>query len=181
MERKINVSGKYYGELIRLFSLTFLIFISFTALFGTAAWAERNTDVHGLFISENTQGVKRANPAALRHRSVKINKKLLKNKHIFLNLFEDIEFDAERVHLDIGPEGAMTWSGNIMNVDYGTVHITVFGDTVAGSVNLAGELYEINPGPGGRITIEEIEVDQLPPHADPKAPNIDFFLEEERD
>jgi len=129
------------------------------------------TQAPGLFVSQVVPGAAKMNAAAFRHRSVTVNIDLLKNKNILLNLFDDTEFDAERTHVKEGPEGEFTWSGQLLGPVPGSVLITVFGDSVAGRISSDGQLFEINPAPGGRATIEEIDLDQLPPHADPQVPD----------
>ncbi len=138
--------------------------------FSGAAWAERNENAPGLFISQNVPGAVNMNPASFRHRPAQIDADVLKNKNIVLNLFEDSEFDAVRDHVKKEARGAVTWSGHIVDGEGGTVNITVFGKAVAGSVSTPGQLFEINTGPGGRVTIEEIDLDLLPPHVNPSEP-----------
>ena len=98
------------------------------------------TQAPGLFISQNapeaqTNGVQRRNKAALRHRSVQVDTDVLKNKLILLNLFDDIEFAAERTHMKMGLEGEVTWSGELLGPIHGIAHITVFDDAAAGSIS----------------------------------------------
>jgi hypothetical protein len=155
--------------------------VAFAILFVTASWqialAQGNaeapglTQAPGLFISQNVPGARKSNEAAMRHRSVKVNIDLLKNKDIFLNLFEDAEYAVERTHIKEGAEGEFTWSGKLKGPDRGFAHITVFGDGVAGSISTdSGRLFEINSTPQGHVMIEEIDPGSLPPHADPIAP-----------
>lgn len=147
-----------------------LLCLLFLAGFSGAAWAERNENAPGLFISQNVPGAVNMNPASFRHRPAQIDADVLKNKNIVLNLFEDSEFDAVRDHVRTDARGAVTWSGHIVDGEGGTVNITVFGKAVAGSVSTPGQLFEINTGPGGRVTIEEIDLDLLPPHVNPNEP-----------
>jgi len=121
------------------------------------------------------------NKSAFRHRSVQMKLNGLKNKRIRLNLFDDTEFIAERTHMKKGPEGEYTWSGKLKGPVHGTVHITVFGDGVEGSITTEdGHLYEVNSSPDGRITIEEIDKDKLPPEVDDDGISLpDDFIDQE--
>jgi Metallo-peptidase family M12 len=167
-----------------------LFAVVFAIIFLTAqiAGAEGNSDAPGLtkapglFMSPNAsaaQGNKGAlnkvarkmNKAAMRHRSVQVDKDVLKNKRLRLNLFDGSDFDAERTHVKEGIEGDMTWSGKLVGPVEGVAHITVRGNAAAGSITTEdGQLFEINTAADGGITIEEIDLDQLPPHVNPVAP-----------
>ena len=161
-------------KILRALCLVFAFIAVITP--GQFAVAQGNPDASGLFISQNVPGAQKRNEAALRHRSVQMDIGLLNNKNIRLNLFGDTEFNAERTHVKKGPEGEITWSGKLKGPDRGIAHITVFGDGVAGSISTHdGRLFEINSAPGGHVMIEEIDLDQLPPHADPITPDNGTF------
>jgi hypothetical protein len=138
----------------------------------SVAWADPQNPNRGIFINA-TQGAQKANDAAFRHRSAEIDVDMLNDKNIVLNLFDDTEFDVERVHVSEGARGEFTWSGKIVGPIKGTVNITVYGDAVAGTIQTDGQLFEINPGRNGRVTIEEIDLDNLPSHVNPIFPDAE--------
>ncbi len=139
--------------------------------------ADRGTN-SGIFKSINTPVSQKVNEASFRHRTVDIDVDLLEEKNIVLNLFDDTEFDVERVHVSEGAQGEFTWSGKIVGPISGTVNITVYGDAVAGTIQTDGQLFEINPASGGRVTIEEIDLDSLPSHVNPILPDIELLNDE---
>jgi peptidyl-Asp metalloendopeptidase len=167
-----------------LFAVVFAI-ILLTAQIAVAAGnsdAPGLTKAPGLFMSPNiseaqsnrgklNKVARKMNKAAKRHRSSQVDRNVLKNKRLRLNLFDDVDFTAERTHIKEGIEGDMTWSGKLVGSKQGTAHITVRGDTAAGSIATEdGQLFEINTASDGGITIEEIDLDQLPSHVNPLTP-----------
>jgi peptidyl-Asp metalloendopeptidase len=173
---------------VNIFQTVFAVVFAIIILTAQIAVAEGNSDApgltkaSGLFMSPNAsaaQGKKGAlnkaarkmNKAAMRHRSVQVDKDVLKNKRLRLNLFDGSDFDAERTHMKRGIEGDMTWSGKLVGSVRGTAHITVRGDAAAGSIATEdGQLFEINTASDGGITIEEIDLDKMPPHVNPLTP-----------
>jgi hypothetical protein len=175
-----------FFDVKKLFKSLFVAF--FTILLLTASWqstlAQGNPDAPGLtkapglFIKQIVPGARKMNDAAIRHRSVQLNIDHLKNKDLLLNLFDDAEFAAERTQIKEGAEGAFTWSGKLKGPVGGSALITVFGNSVAGSISTDdGRLFEINSSPGNGITIEEIDLNKLPPHIDPISPDNAPFEE----
>jgi peptidyl-Asp metalloendopeptidase len=179
-------SARYLNP-VNIFQTMFAVV--FTIIITThIAVAEENSDAPGLtqatglFMSPNAsaaqsnkgalnKAVRKMNKAAMSHRSVRIDKDVLKKKRIRLNLFDGSDFTAERTHIKQGIEGDMTWSGKLVGSVRGSAHITVRGDAAAGSiVTEDGQLFEINSAADGGITIEEIDLDKMPPHVNPLAP-----------
>ena len=177
-----------------------LFTVGFAIIFVTAFWqialAQGKSASSGpgnapeLFISPNIpeaqvngfqkKGIqKKRNKAALRQRSVQVDKHVLKNKFIRMNLFDDADFTAERTHMKKGLKGDITWRGKLMGSRKGTASITVLDGVAAGSISTDdGQLFEINSGPDGEIAIEEIDLDQLPPHVNPLSPETEPFEDE---
>jgi peptidyl-Asp metalloendopeptidase len=181
---------------VNIFQTLFAVVFAIIFLTAQIAVAEGNSDAPGLtqapglFMSPNISAAqrnkgalnkvaKKMNKAAMRHRSVQVDKDVLKNKHIRLNLFDGSDFVAERTHMKAGIEGDMTWSGKLVGSIRGAAHITVRGDAAAGSIATEdGQLFEINSAADGGITIEEIDLDKMPPHVNPLAPEDEPFEED---
>lgn len=69
---------------------------------------------------------------------------------------------ARRKHLDrVGT--TVTWTGEIAEVPGSRVSITRHRETVTGTFNLDGHLFELRPAPSGGYVLDEVDPDSLPP------------------
>ena len=77
------------------------------------------------------------------------------------NLFDDVTVTAIVERTASAFSGGYSLSGHIVGEPLGTLVLVVNGETVAGTVRLAGETYRIRSADGGLYAISEVEARPL--------------------
>jgi hypothetical protein len=85
---------------------------------------------------------------------------------VTLNLFDDVQPVARRSRIDVRGPSDFTWHGELAG-DTGSAMIVVRGDTVAGTVEYDGRLFQVRPTHEGGQAVVEIDRAAMPPDGEP--------------
>jgi len=82
-----------------------------------------------------------------------------------LNLFHDARFSMTVTDVTRDVTHALTWSGSLDGVDFGSAVLAVHDGALVGQVWMPGAVYRIGYAPDGTPVIEEVDVTALPKEA----------------
>ena len=84
-----------------------------------------------------------------------------------LNLFDDASFTALVERSEPTFSGGYALSGQLADIEMGTVTLVVNGDVVAGTVRTPEATYRIRSAGNGLHTVSQVDLSQLPPPGEP--------------
>lgn len=113
-----------------------------------------------------------------RNRSVKVNAGILWSDALTLTLFEDKIVTVVRDRIIDKVKGSTTWIGHVEGELDSEVFITARGSSMAGTVRIGQELYEISQGANNLHEITKIDPGKNPEFGDDSVLVDDYTMEE---
>ena len=115
-----------------------------------------------------------AGPTIIRTRLVEPNFDLLGGAYdsraadvLVLNLFDDVTFTAVLDRAESNPSGSLSWIGQLVDVEYGSVVLVVKDEVMVGSVVMPGAFYRVSYVGDGVHAISEMNSEAFPPELEP--------------
>lgn len=118
-----------------------------------------------------------------RNRTVTIRTDLLRSDALTLNLFDDVVALAVRDRLIDKVKGSSTWIGHVEDEPESEVFLTTRGQTMFGTVQIGGDLYEIESKGNNQYEITQVDPSKNPKENDdaivPDMPTDDAEIDSE--
>lgn len=161
--------------IIALFIPSHLAFAENSNLFISTLLETSDSDEEILL--NNNMEHEEENEFILRNRYAEIDKAVLNQPTMVLNLFDDIKVTAIISRKEIRSKNRYSLFGTVPSVLYSSVYFVVDGDKVTGNINLGDQLVHIR-WMGAKVhSISEIDVKNLPQSGDPVTPTSRSVLE----